>query len=134
MRYTKRLAIIFSTFFLFLSGLEVSAEAQTKGERHVRRPVIVRQYWVRNPWYSRWGWYDPWYDPYMYDPYLRVQRERYYKEKDVRDARKDLEKDQAKYAKDGVITAEEREKLMKRERKLNERIAKLNKFRAEHGD
>lgn len=134
MRYTKRFAIILSTVFIFLSGLAISAEAQSNSSMKVRRPIIIRNYWVHNPWYSRWGWYDRWNDPYFYDPYLRVQRERYYKEKDVREARKDLREDQEKYAKDGVITAKEREKLMKRERKLSERIAKLNEFRSEHGD
>ena len=125
MRYIKRLGLISFALFLLLSGMVVSAEAQNRG-RVVRRPIIVRHYGWRNPfWYSR-GWM--WNDPYYYDPYLREQRDRYYKEKAVKDASKKLDKDQAKYASDGVVTAKEREKLDKRQRDYSKAMDKLNKF------
>lgn len=130
MRSTKKLAIVFSVIFLFLTGLVVTSEAQTRGGRVIyRRPVIVRSYY--NPWYSGWyggGFYDPWYDPYLYDPYLRTQRERWYKEKDVKDAAKKLREDNEKYRKDGVLTAKEQEKLQKRRLDYAKKVEKLNKF------
>ncbi len=128
MKYTKRIITIISSLFILLGGLVISAEAQT-GSRRVQRPIIVRHYWVRRPNFSRWGWYDRWYDPYFYDPYLRERRERYYLEKDVREERKDLREDREKYMRDGVITDKEREKLAKQEAKLQKAINKLNKFR-----
>src|SRR5947208_2946557 len=100
MRSTKKIAIIFSAIF-FLLGLAVFS---TPAQRVVRvyRPVIVRPYY--------WGWRDPfwgmnswWNDPYMNDPYLWEQRERYYRERDVKDAQRKIEKDRAKYMKDGYI-------------------------------
>lgn len=133
MRSTKKLAIVFSVLFLFLTGLAISSEAQTKGGRRVivRRPVVVGSYW-RNPWYGRGyyggGFYDPWYDPYFYDPYLRTQRDRYYKEKDVKDAAKKLREDTDKYRKDGVVTAKEQEELMKRRQDYAKKVDKLKKF------
>ena len=134
MRSTKKLAIVFSVILLFLTGLALTSEAQTKrgGRRVVYvRPVVVGSYW-NNPWYDRgWyggGFYDPFYDPYCYDPYLRAQRERWYKEKDVKDAANRLRKDAEKYRKDGVITAKEQEKLQKRRLDYAKKVEKLNKF------
>jgi hypothetical protein len=133
MRSTKKLAIVFSVIFLFLGGLVVTSEAQTRGGRRViyRRPVVVGSYWG-SPWYGRsWyggGFYDPFYDPYLNDPYLRAQRDRWYKEKDVKDAAKKLREDSEKYRKDGVLTAKEQEKLMKRRQDYAKKVEKLNKF------
>jgi len=59
---------------------------------------------------------------------LSVQREKYYKEKAVRDASRKLAKDTAKYQADGVLTAKEQEKLMKKRRDYEKAMAKLNKF------
>jgi hypothetical protein len=67
----------------------------------------------------------------MYDPYLRAQRDKYYKEKAVRDASRKLAKDSAKYQADGVLTAKEQEKLMKKRHDYEKAVANLNKFNRE---
>jgi hypothetical protein len=129
MKYTKRLGIIISALILLMGVMVVSGSAQTR--RSVRRvyyyrPFISHHYWGYDPYWSSWG-----YDPYFYDPYLREQRDRYYKEKSVRDARKKLEKDRTKYQADGVITAKEAERLMKRRQDYEKAVAKLAKFNQE---
>lgn len=124
MRYIKRFGLISFALFLLLGGMVVSGEAQNR--RVVRRPVIVRHYAWRDPfWYSRNWLFN---DPYWYDPYLREQRDRYYKEKAVKDASKKLSKDQAKYNADGVLTDKEREKLDKRQRDYARAVNKLDEF------
>ena len=122
MSYIKRLGII-SAVFIFLFGIAaMNAAAQTRRVVRVYRPVYVHRHWGYDPF---WNWN---YDPYMYDPYLSMQREKYYKEKAVRDAGRKLEKDRAKYQSDGVLTAKEQEKLMKKRRDYEKAVAKLNKF------
>ena len=129
MRYIKRFSVLISTLVLMLSAMVVDTTAQRRGRVVIRRPVIVRSHLWRDPfWSSRSLWYDPFYDPYSYDPYLREQRDRYYKEKAVKDASKKLTKDKAKYASDGVLTDKEREKLVKRNRDYNKAIQKLDDF------
>ena len=132
MNYFKRIGIFFSAIVLLLGIMVISGSAQTRNGRRVvyKRPIIVRTY-VRDPfWYSR-AWYDPFYDPYFYDPYLRERRERYYKEKAVRDASRKLKKDQEKYYADGYLTAKERKKLAERQEKYSKAVQKLRKFNAE---
>jgi hypothetical protein len=133
MKYVKRIVLTFSAILLFLGAFSVSASAQQRVVV-VRRPVVVYRPYYDPFWSSRYygSFYDPFYDPYMYDPFLRVQRDRYYKKKDVSDARRKLAQDREKYMRDRVISAEEQEKLDKRVKKLNEAIAKLNKFNNEH--
>ena len=106
----------------------VSAQAQRRA--YYRRPVIVRSYWG----WGRGGWFGGpgWYDPYFYDPYLWERRERYYKQKNVRDSRRKLRSDREKYSADGVITPKEREKLDKRERSYDKAVDKLRKFNEKH--
>lgn len=129
MRYTKKIAI-FTLLLTFFVGMYVaSAEAQTNTNKRIRRPIIVRNYYYRDPfWSSRYWGYDPFYDPYFYDPYLRAQRDRYYKQKDVKDKAKKLREDREKYARDGVIDAKEQEKLLKRQRDYAKAVNKLNEF------
>ena len=67
-------------------------------------------------------------DPYYYDPYLRAQRDRYYKERDVRDKRKDLAEDREEYNADGYLTPKEQKKLAKAERKYQEAVADLRDY------
>jgi hypothetical protein len=136
MKYSRKLGVVFSAI-IFLLGIMLfsasPAQAQTRRTvtTRVYRPVIVRHY-VRDPfWYSRWGFYDPFYDPYFYDPYLRERRERYYKEKAVRDANRKWKKDREKYASDGILTAKERRKLAERQEKYHKAVRKLAKFNAE---
>jgi hypothetical protein len=124
---TKLFGFIFS-LFLIVGAFVIHGSAQTRGFRVVRRPVIVRNYWGRDPFWHTRGWYDPWYDPYFNDPYLYERRERYYKEKSVKDASRKLKEDREKYGADGVITAKEQEKLAKRERDYTKAVENLRKF------
>ena len=126
MKYSKRLGIITAVFVFILGIMAMNASAQTRRVIRVYRPIHVHHYWGYDPF-----WRSSWYDPYMYDPYLSVQREKYYKEKAVRDASRKLAKDTAKYQADGVLTAKEQEKLMKKRRDYEKAVAKLNKFNRE---
>jgi hypothetical protein len=136
MRSIKKIAAISFLGAIFMLGLVVSdASAQTRRVYRVYRPVVVRPYYSGFGWgWNRpfWGMNSWWYDPYEYDPYLREQRDRYYKEKDVKDAQRKIEKNRAKYLKDGVIDAREQEKLQGDYRKYQEKVAKLQKFNREH--
>jgi hypothetical protein len=127
MGYTRRISIALFALFLFLSAAAVSSSAQTRlSRRVVYRPYVVRHYGWYDPFWSRSSWWG--YDPYWSDPYLMEMRERYYKEQAVRDARKKLAKDRAKFREDGVLTAKEREKLDKHNRDYYKAVQKLNKF------
>jgi len=126
MRYTKRFGILTAIFIFILGIMAMNASAQTRRVVRVYRPAYVHHYWGYDPF---WG--SGWYDPYMYDPYLRAQRDKYYKEKAVRDASRKLAKDSAKYRADGVLTAKEQEKLMKKHRDYEKAVANLNKFNRE---
>jgi hypothetical protein len=125
MKYAKRFGIIISVLIFVFSIMAMNVSAQTRRVIRVHHPVHVHRYWRYDPFWSSslWG-----YDPYFYDPYLRDQRDKYYKEKAVRDASKKLSKDRTKYQSDGVITAKEQEKLMKRRHDYEKAVAKLNKF------
>lgn len=129
MRYAKKPALSIFAIFIFLSTFAIDGSGQSSGQKSVQRPVFVRHYWVRDPFWSsrRWG-FDPWYDPYFYDPYLREQRERYYKERAVKDAGKKLAKYQEKYNSDGVLTAKESRKLSERAEKYDRAQRKLDEF------
>lgn len=136
MKYIKRLGVILPAAALFLSTLVISTSAQVRGGVSVRRGgsnrPAVRRVIIRRPfWRHRWGyrgWYDPFYDPYFHNPYLRHLETKYYREKAVRDARKELRKHREKYEADGVLTAKEREELYENERDLRKAIDKLNRF------
>jgi len=123
MRYVKRLTLLISAMIVLFGATAMDVSAQRRGVVVVRRPVIVRSHWG-SPFWHGWGWNDP----YLYDPYLREQRDRYYKEKAVKDASKKLDKDKAKYTADGVLTDKEREKLDKRNRDYNKAVEKLSDF------
>lgn len=122
----KRIVILFFSLFLMLSAAAVSASAQRVYYR-VYRPVVVRPYWG---WGS--GYNSLWNDPYYYDPYYRKQRDRYYLQHDVSDARKKIARDRDKYAKDGYIDPKEQERLMRDQQKYEEKVAKLNRFNRDH--
>ena len=125
MRYARKLGVAFSVLFILLGIMVINTSAQTR--KHVRRPIIIRQYIYDPFWSSRyWG-----YDPYFADPYLRDRRERYYKEKAVKDARRKLRQDREKYNADGILTAKERKKLDKRVEKYNKAVRKLAEFSAD---
>jgi hypothetical protein len=122
MRYARKLGVVFSVLFILLGIMVVSTTAQTR--KRIHRPIIIRQYVYDPFWYSRyWG-----YDPYFADPYLRERRERYSKEKAVKDARRKLKADREKFNADGILTAKERQKLDKRVEKYNKAVRKLAEF------
>jgi hypothetical protein len=128
MRITKAL-LLTALSLVFVAGVYVS-DAPAQRRVYYTRPFVTRPYlWARPAWSSAyWGWNDP----YSYDPYYREQRERYYKQKDVKDSAKKLRKDREKYVSDGVLTAKEEEKLAKRQRDYNKAVQKLNEFESDH--
>ena len=133
----KILTILFS-MFLLAGGLVVSASAQSGGRVVIRRnhtrPLVVRRYIVRDPfWRARyWGgpyWgYSSFYDPYWQSPYLQYLDQKYYLEGRVRGNRSELEKHLRKYRADGYISPKERKELDDDYKDLNKSIERLNKF------
>lgn len=120
MRYTKRIIIFIFAIFLLVGMASVATSAQTRKHR------VVRYYYVQpDPF---WSWNSHWNDPYYYDPYLREQRARYYKQRDVRDKRDDLAEDREKYSSDGYLSPKEQKKLAKAERKYREAVEDLRDY------
>jgi hypothetical protein len=122
----KRIAILLFSLVLMLGAGVVSASAQRHWHGH--RAVIVRPYFGfgygwRDPFWNSWN-----YDPYFYDPVYRAEVDRYNLQNDVSSARKKIAKDREKYAKDGYIDPKEQEKLMKDQEKYQEKVAKLNRY------
>jgi hypothetical protein len=121
----------------FLTGMMVvAASAQTRVRliRSTSQPTIVRRVYYRPYYYdpfwrgTLWDPYGFWNNPYYYDPYLAERRTRYYKEKAVRDARRNFAKDREKYSSDGYITPKEQERLAKAQRKYDKAVESLNKY------
>src|SRR5215213_7617097 len=110
MKFTNKLLTFVFAIILLTGFASISASAQRRGVRVIRRPVVVRQYYVPNPyWYRNYYWGS--YDPYFYDPYLRAREQQYYLERELRGNTAELRKHLEKYRADGVITAKEREEL-----------------------
>lgn len=109
MRYRNKILTIAFALFLLSAGFVYETSAQSR-IRVIRRPVIVRSYVYRDPfWRSRYygyGYYDP-----FYSSYLRQQEQRYYLERDLEGNRRELAEHLRKYRADGVITAKERREL-----------------------
>lgn len=130
MKLLKRIALSGLAVTLLTGILVFSASAQTRVVRMrttTSQPVIIRRVFYRPFFYDPF-WYPYYYDPYYYDPYLYERRTRYYKEKAVRDARRDLAKAREKYGSDGYLTEKERRKLAKKERKYRDKVASLNRY------
>src|SRR5262249_4562286 len=139
MNYIKGIILGFATAFLFgiVAATDVSAQRRVV-VRPSPRPVAVRRIYYR-PYYdlfwhgTLWDPYYGWgYEPYFFDPYLRAQRDKYYKEKAVRDARRGLAKSKEKYAADGYLTPKEREKLAKKQQKYAKAVRSLAKFNSNY--
>ena len=128
MRYLKRISAIISLMAVIFAAGTISSQAQVRGGRRV---VIVRPAF-HGGFYRPYGFYNPFYEPYYYDPYLQAQREKYYLQKDVKDKRKDLAKHQEKYGEDGYVTPKEQEKLAKDREKYEKAQAKLNKYNRDY--
>jgi hypothetical protein len=118
---------------LSLMGAIVAVGAlRSDAQVHGRRIIVVHRPIWHGGFYRPYGFYDPFYDPYFYDPYLRAQREKYYLQREVKDKRKDLAKHQEKYRADGYISPKEQEKLMKDRQKYAKAIEKLNKYNRDY--
>lgn len=121
MKYAKQLFITAVAAIMLGAGLVYEASAQ---RRVVRRPIIVRTYVYRDPF-----WYSRYYDPYYYSPYRRYAEQRYYLERDLEGNRRELAKHLRKYRADGVITAKERRELEDDYKDVRESTMRLRRFR-----
>jgi hypothetical protein len=97
---------------MMLAGGLIS-EASAQRVVYVRRPVVVRSYIYRDPfWRTRYYGYSPFYDSYYYQsPYEQYLERRYYLQRELAGNRRELAKHQRKYRADGVITAKEQREL-----------------------
>lgn len=126
----KRILILVVAMFMLSIGFVYEASAQRRGRSvTVRRPVIVRHYGYRDPfWRSRYYGY---YDPYFNSPYLRHQEQQYYLQSDLAGNRRELAEHRRKYQADGVITEKERRELeddVKDVRNSTQRLRKFNRY------
>lgn len=135
MKYIKGIVLLLSTVFIFggLSATNASAQRRMHIVSSSSQPVVVRRVYYRryyDPFWrgTLWDPYYGMYDPYFYDPYLRAQRDKYYREKAVRDTRRSLAETREKYYSQGYLTPKEREKLAKKQRKYAKAVASLVKF------
>ena len=124
MRYLKRTTAIISLVASLFAIGSVSTQAQVR----TTRVIVIQRPFFHTGFWRPYGFYDPFYDPYFYDPYLRAQREKYYLRQDVKNKREHLAKVQRKYRKDGYLSPKEQEKLMKDRLKYEKAVAKLNNF------
>lgn len=140
MKYFKRTllsAIVIAFLIMFAPNSSDAQRRVIRVSTGTYYPVVTRRvyYGYRDPfWYDRyWGWGSPFgYDPYFYDPYLRAQRDKYYREKAVRDSRKKLNKNREKYYADGYLTPKEREKLAKNQRSYAKAVRKLHEHNGDY--
>ena len=127
----KKAIITAVAILMFGGALALDASAQTRGRVIVRRPVIVRPvvrpYWYYDRFSPYWG-YSRFYNPYWDSPYMRYQEQKFYLERELRGNQRELEKHQAKYRADGVITAKERRELEDDYKDVRESRERLNRF------
>src|SRR5688572_24533272 len=129
MRYRNKILTIGFVMFMLAVGLTYEASAQTRRVVSIRRPVIVRQYIYRDPfWRSRYYGYGYGYDPYWSSPYQRYQEQRFYLERELAGNQRELAEHQRKYRADGVITAKERRELEDDIKDVRNSRAKLRMF------
>lgn len=128
MKHSKKLLTLIFATVLFIGLAVADASAQRRGGgRFIRRPVIVRQYYVQR--YNPYWYWNSWDSPYFYDPYLSERQQRYYLERELRGNREELRKHLEKYNADGVITAKERKELDDDYRDVARSQRNLNQFR-----
>lgn len=131
MKLSKRFAIFaFSIMLLgglFAFGAASDVSAQTRGGK---TRVVYYPVYVRDPFY--WGSYNRFYDPYGYNPYYSVRRERNYLESIVRRERGDMAEHNEEFYADGVITAKEAEQVRSDRRQLAEALENLRDFNASY--
>src|SRR5688500_8164718 len=125
MKYRNKILTIGFVMFMLAVGLTYEASAQTRRVITVRRPVIVRQYVYRDPfWRSRYYGYDPFWS----SPYQRYQEQRFYLERELAGNQRELAEHQRKYRADGVITAKERRELADDIKDVRNSMEKLRRF------
>jgi hypothetical protein len=125
MRYRNKILTIGLALFLLSAGFVYEASAQSR-VRVIRRPVIVRNYVYRDPFWSTryYGYYDP-----FYSAYLRDRERQYYLERDYEGNRRELAEHQRKYRADGVITEKERRELEDDYQDVQESARDLRRYR-----
>lgn len=126
MKYTGKFLTLIFAMILLVGSTAITASAQRRGGRVIKRPVVVRHYYVRpNPF---WYW-NTWGNPYYYyDPYISISRQRYDLERELSGNKRELRKHLEKYNADGVITAKEREELDDDYRDVARAQRELNEF------
>ena len=132
MKFGKKFLTIAFAMFMLAAGFAYQAEAQTV--RVIRRPVIVRNYVYRDPfWRTRYRSYSPLYDSYYSSPYLRFQEQRFALQSELAGNQRELEKHLRKYRADGVITAKERNELDDDYRDVQRARENLRRFTRYYG-
>ena len=134
MENTRKLLTIAFAIFLFIGSAAISASAQQRKHkpRIIYRPVIVQPYYGHNWYWNRW--YNPYYhDFYYYNPYVEIQRQRYYLRRELEGNERELQKHLEKYSADGVLTAKEREELEDDYRDVEKAKRKLALFDRRYG-
>ena len=132
MKFTRKFLTLIFAMVLLIGATAVTASAQRRGGRVIKRPVIVRNYYIRpNPFWYWNSWGDPYY--YYYDPYYSINRQRYSLERELRGNREELRKHLEKYNADGVLSAKEREELDDDRRDVARAQRELNNFNRRYG-
>ena len=134
MKYGKTILTALFAMFLFAGALVTSSQAQT-GRVTVRRistkPVVVRRYIVRDPFWRYSYWNSPYlgyYDPYWDSPYLRYMDQKYYLQGRVQGNRRELQKHLQKYRADGYISPKEQRELQDDYNDVRKSEQRLNQF------
>lgn len=114
---------------MLAGGFITEASAQRRVV-YVRRPVVVRNYVYRDPfWRYRYYGYSPFYDSYYYQsPYEQYLERRYYLQRELAGNQRELAKHQRKYRADGVITAKEARELADDIKDVRESTARLRRY------
>jgi hypothetical protein len=128
MKYRR--IILTTAFALMMLAGGLIGEASAQRVVYVQRPVIVRSYIYRDPfWRTRYYGYSPFYDSYYYQsPYEQYLERRYYLQRELAGNRRELAKHQRKYRADGVITAKEQRELDDDIRDVQRSAQKLRSF------
>ena len=129
MKFGKKFLTIAFAMLMLAVGLVYEASAQNRRVVAVRRPVIVRNYVYRDPfWRTRYWGYSPFYDSYYSSPYMRYQEQRFYLQRELEGNRRELAEHQRKYSRDGVITAKEQRELQDDIKDVRESTQRLRRF------
>lgn len=123
MRYRNKILTLVYAAFMLTAGFVYEASAQSRYV-YVRRPVIVRSYVYRDPF-----WYSRYYDSYYSNPYYREMERRYYLRRDLAGNERELAEHLKKYRADGVITTKERRELEDDYKDVQNSRARLRNYR-----